>query len=384
MGSLVLAGAAEGLGKGIVANVDDRQASREKDLDRQHDLALQRMRDASASGRLESTQDFAREQTETTRGFQVEDRDEERSYQESLLEGTQGREDTVREDEQEHDVFIEAMRQYTSGTASRTTKTDDGKWEMKVLTKGEIGPDGIPVETDTFVVRQPGTPFSFVQEGLNMLPYNYTDEQKTRALAIATSGNANLAKAKKDLISKAGTEKDDSDAFMDAYGFLPSEYFRKLGTQARAGGAGSFENFYMNFRQRNGGGGASTPGTSNESKTIRASLNTSTDPSAAFGAKSEAALAQMDDQEYVDQYSAAFEKRHGRPATDEDLNELIRLNMLPSQRREKSGQSGGMLSQAANVENENAPTGGAFGTEMSQEDVDLIANWIGSQMQTQQ
>jgi len=81
-----------------------------------------------------------------------------------------------------------------------------------------------------------------------MLPHNYTDEERERALAIANSGDKRLQDAKADLMGKAGTKKDDSSAFMDAYGFLPAAYFRKI-RQNEEGSGGAYQQFRKSFRQ---------------------------------------------------------------------------------------------------------------------------------------
>ncbi len=229
-------------------NVERENTNEQKDLDRLHDKSLLEMRNTAAMTRQTQSQGYTKDAAELLREQTLADRGEERTYQSSLIEGTQAREDVVREDEQDHNIDIEAMQQWQKRTESSSYKTEDGKWEMKVLAKGEIGPNGLPVEVDTFVVREPGTPFSFVQHGMHMLPHNYTKEEETKALALAKSKDPIMRKAKADLMSKAGTKNDDSSAFMDAYGYLPAVYFRKI-RKADQSSPGAYQRYRNTFRQ---------------------------------------------------------------------------------------------------------------------------------------
>ncbi len=248
MGSLALATALGGAGTGIVANVERKAASEERDLDRQHDTALQRMRDIAAMSRQTTSQEFVTGQAETLRGQQLEDVAAQQEYAASLVAGTQAREDIVREDEQEQERDIQAMKMWQERTESTSYTSKDGKWEMQIITDTVEGPMGLPVEQDRLVVREPGTPVSYVQHGLTMVPDNYTDEERDKALAMSRNKDENMRAAKADLMSKAGTAKDDSSVFMDAYGFLPAAYFRKI-RQTEEGSGSAYQQFRQSFRQ---------------------------------------------------------------------------------------------------------------------------------------
>ncbi len=259
MASLLAAGAVEGLGKGMLANVERETEDRRLKEDKAHDMQLERMHQKFLRSQQTSSQEFTAGQAEQRRGFEKEQYDviredtrsditEERAYGASLVPGAERREDFVREDKQSADLDVEAMKQFTKRMESSSYTSKDGKWEMTKIMKGEIGPLGIPVGEDTLVVREPGTPFVLVPHGLAMLPHNYTEEQEEKALAIANSKDKEMQNAKKDLLSKAGTNADDSSEFLDAYGYLPISYFRKIKKNEIGSGA-AWQQFRSSFRQ---------------------------------------------------------------------------------------------------------------------------------------
>jgi hypothetical protein len=248
MGSLALAGAIGGFGKGMTEDIERKAISKEKNLDRLRDERLQTMRDTSAMARQTESQEFVTGQAETLREQQLTDVTAEQEYQASLVAGTQAREDVVREDEQEQERDIQAMKMWQERTESTSYTSKDGKWQMQIITDTVEGPSGLPVEQDRLVVREPGTPVSYVQHGLTMVPDNYTNEERDKALTIANSGDERLRKAKEDLLGKAGTAQDDSSVFMEAYGFLPAAYFRKI-RQTEEGSGGAYQQFRQSFRQ---------------------------------------------------------------------------------------------------------------------------------------
>lgn len=243
----VLAQVAGGVGRGMVANVDDRREDASQEALRQQQQTLQRMRDTAAMERTNRSGEMDTEAYERQRKNALGDLQEKRDYDQSLVPGITAREDQVREDEQEHSVDIEAMKQWTKRTEAGTATTKDGKWEMKVLTQGEIGPNGLPVETDTFVVREPGTPFSYVQHGMTMLPHNYSDEDRDRVLQIAKNPDETQDSDTKILLERAGSGNDVSNDFVRVYGFLPAEYFRKI--RGDSNGLAGFSEFRKSFRE---------------------------------------------------------------------------------------------------------------------------------------
>lgn len=247
MGSLAVAQAIGGAGKGLVDYGTQRKASEERDLDRMHQKRLQSMRDTAAMARTERVGELSTEAAEATRKFQTEVTEDERTYQAGLVAGTQAREDFVREDEQEHAIDIQAMKQWLEKTESTSFTTKDGKWEMSVISKGELIPGMLfPVETDTPIVREPGTPFIYVQHGMTMLPHNYTEEQQETALRKANNPDDVQNSDTKALMDRAGKKNDVSSEFMRVYGYLPAEYFRKIRNSEQ--GPEGFQEFRKTFR----------------------------------------------------------------------------------------------------------------------------------------
>ena len=246
MGSLGLAGAIGGIGAGMLENVERENTNEQKDLDRMHMERLQELRDTNVMDRQTNQQEFTTETNKTAREFLVEDRGEEREYEAGLVGATQVREDFVREDEQEQERYIEAMKQFTSLTKSGSVTSKDNKWEMQIITDTIIGPNGLPIEQDRLVVREPGTPGSFVQHDLIMVPDGISEEKITKALALFETQE--LRAPMDDLLNRIGTNRDNSSEFLEHYGFLPFRYFRELRTKTLSG-VGSFERYYSRFRQ---------------------------------------------------------------------------------------------------------------------------------------
>ena len=257
MGSLSLSSAVGGLGEGLMEGAKLRNQNQQRDLDRMHLDRLQEVRNEAAMSRQEQGQEFTEGMADTAREQQLTDIESDREHAAGLLEGereytaevagaTATREDVVRGSEQFHEVFIQWMKGEQEKTKDGSYTTKDGKWEMKIYAKGEEGPSGLPLEVETFVVHQPGSPFAFVQHGMHMLPHNYTPEEEEAALSAANDKNPNMVQARETLIKKAGTKDDDSSVFMDAYGFLPMAYFEKLRTEGQSGY--DFQSFNRQFR----------------------------------------------------------------------------------------------------------------------------------------
>lgn len=248
MGSLILAGAAEGLGKGIVQNVQVKQEREERSLDRDHDKALQRMRDKSAMGRQDDAQSARMDEYAMQREDALSDFERDQRIAIEAAGTARGYEVEDIEDEQQHEVFLEQLKQYGEFTESaggkRKTTSADGKWEMETRSTTTYV-NGIPMETDTLVAREPGSPLLLEQSGIYMLPAGQSEEERAQAIAIAKGevGNINIKDAEADLVSKAGTKDDDSSAYLEAFGYLPVAYYRKITKDAKGDGDMSFEEF---------------------------------------------------------------------------------------------------------------------------------------------
>lgn len=243
-----MAGAVQGLGGGMVKNADDMRRQEEKDLDRKHDEALQKMRDTEAMSRQEQDQGFRSEQYDVMREDVLEDykTSSDDAAKAALADRTFKSSESKLD--RESDVFIQAMKMFQEETTGgKSIRSADGKWQMQVVTESSIPDPSQPwnvVEQDRFVVREPGSPLALTQHGTIMLPEGQTPEEQEKALAVAKSGS--YAKAEKDLLTKAGKDTDDSSQFLEAFGYLPVSYFRKKMDSAT--GAKGFDSFYRRFR----------------------------------------------------------------------------------------------------------------------------------------
>ena len=179
MGSLSLSSAIGGVGEGMMDFAKLKNQNQQRDLDRLHLDRLQEVRNEAAMGRQEQGQEFTAGQADIAHGRTMEALGEQREHEAGVLGeqreydvevagATRAYEDTVREDEQRQEFFIEWLKGEQKRNESGSYRTKDGKWEMTVLAKGETGPNGLPVEVDTYVVREPGTPFAYVQQGLQL------------------------------------------------------------------------------------------------------------------------------------------------------------------------------------------------------------------------
>lgn len=256
MGSLILAGAVKGAGEGMVANVVRENENRQRDLDREHDKALQRMHDQAAMARLSQAekgamdrqtqgQGFEREMYGVTREDQLEDFGVAAEAEAALAGAERAHESRENQLDRDAAFMTEAMKQFLEETNGTSVRSADGKWEMKVLTDTIEGPGGIPVEQDRFVVREPNSPLVLEQFENVMLPNGQNEEERNRALAFAKGGK--LKKAEQDLLKRVGSEDDNSSEFLEAYGYLPVSYYRKVAEQKR--GADGFGTFMNRFRQ---------------------------------------------------------------------------------------------------------------------------------------
>jgi len=239
MGSLSLATTIGGAGRGITDTVKMQNENKQRDLDREHRERLRQMADEAAMERTNRTGEIQGALYGAERADQLADREDEREYNLQVAATSRAAEIADREDEQAHELSVEdrkgenqynlkLMDMYDKYTKTNSRTTKDGKWEMKVLTKTEMGANGLPIEVDTFVVRQPGTPFSLEQHGLYMLPHNYSPEEMEATLTKANNmdnvGQSDMSA----LLDRAGTEEDVSSEFLKVYGFLPMDYFRKV------------------------------------------------------------------------------------------------------------------------------------------------------------
>lgn len=247
----IFAQVAGGAGRGMVQNVEDRREDATNEANRNHRITLQRMRDAAGISEIDRRQEHAVSNYETTR---TDARTDAETLAESNAEADRLKRSHEIEDrdiEDQHEITIEAMKQWQKSGESGRISTAGGDWDTKVVSKGEfIGDNPLPVDVDTLVVQQPGTPFSYVQHGNTMLPHNYTDDQKEKALAIADSGDPRLKAAIDELMQKAGTAEDDSAVFREGYGFLPAKYFEKL--RRNSSDAKGFNEFRSKFQSSRG------------------------------------------------------------------------------------------------------------------------------------
>jgi len=267
MGSLALAGAIGGFGQGMQANVVRENVNEQANLNRMHDERLATMRNEAATSLQESGQEFTAAQQTSSQEFsagqaELENKQRveaagllheqgvtalegERAFQTEVATTAAARDDFVREDEQEQERYIEAMKQWTALTESGSVTSADNKWEMQLITETVTDPaTGLPMEQDRLVVREPGTPGSYVQHNMVMVPDNSSEEEIAKALDLYQ--REDLRAPMDDLLQRIGTDEDNSSEFLEAYGFLPFRYFRELRTKTQ-GSAGAFQTFYRRF-----------------------------------------------------------------------------------------------------------------------------------------
>lgn len=263
MASLALAATIGGAGRGITDTVKMQNENKQRDLDREHRERLQQMADEAAMDRTNRRGTIQNEYYAQQRVDQMLDRADERDYNAQIAAGATSAAVAEREDKQAHeaeqgrldrenDYNMKLLDMYDQYSKDSSVTTKDGKWEMKVLTKGEIGPNGLPVETDTFVIREPGTPFSYVQHGMHMLPHNYTPEEAQATLNAANNLDADAKIDVEILLNRAGKDNDVSSEFLRVYGFLPVEYFRKVKSTASKKSFSEFKKTFSDVPERQG------------------------------------------------------------------------------------------------------------------------------------
>lgn len=215
-----LAGAAEGLGKqgeteraAEASAAAAKQASRAEEIEAQRELRLQNLkhrqnleRDRSASTlghaqnvELETVKSGLKNEASTS----ARASDQEFKSKENLLE-------------RDHETRLQELKNKNSlELANKKSKTQTSRWKMNSTKRSTMGPDGMKEEPVTTLTDKE-TGATYEQKGSMFIPQGVDTTQYPKP--------PNLAKAAKWLIANP----QNSDAFIEAYGYLPAAYFREM------------------------------------------------------------------------------------------------------------------------------------------------------------
>lgn len=213
MSKLALWGAVAGAAEGAEKNIENRRKSEEADLDEQREIRLKELEDRLRGGREAGNikergaqaealqakqQSFTAGESEKTRSAKSE---EERLSREH--EAAQSELDRASE---------ERMNDITAGS-----KGSGKRWEFKTSTQTRTGEGGIPEQYDVVSLSDKGSGRTFVQKGSRFIP------QGTEPGSIRRAPRAAIA----DLLANT----DQADAFLEAYNYLPIEFFGAVQAQ---------------------------------------------------------------------------------------------------------------------------------------------------------
>jgi hypothetical protein len=234
MGSLMVAGAIEGLGGGMKENVVNRVEDRRRDEDKAHDMQVENMRQQFQRGMAKDeqtfrssecaqTREFESEQAEALREFTAGESEEQRKHETSLEAGKYdflGWKTNVDNESNEWQAmmggYIRAM-----GTGAKGTKGKAGDWDVEFAE--QMDPETGVFSTKMLASHPNGT--SVQQIGNRMVDSDQTDEERTLSLKEWADPNAQAAaefKLKNDLESG----NDSAEQFRAKFKYLPAWYFR--------------------------------------------------------------------------------------------------------------------------------------------------------------
>ena len=234
MGSLALAGAIGGVGKGMVANVARENENEQKNLDRMRDEMLQTMRDEAGMAQVDKKQEYATENYDKQRTDMLKDLQTEHEYEAGVLKGGYAREDTTREDEQSHAMDLQRLKN-TGALDVADKKNNPTNWQSVKL-KAKVGVDqfGFAVEEEIPLSYHKPSGKYYQEKGGMLLPYDMvsnlpedegilaTDPMQAMNYANAKGGADSLPKwfkqahpeiykaVKRDL-QGGGSKEDDPD-----------------------------------------------------------------------------------------------------------------------------------------------------------------------------
>ncbi len=246
MGSLSLAGAIGGAGKGMQSNVEHNRTMEAADLDRNHDMTLERMRSKSAekAATTRSEHELGMAGVRSEHELGMADTASERAInlqagsiegQEGIAAGDRTSRETIATGRDETSRFTALVGAYTSRTKSQGISTAGG-WSVKVSDGPQsFDENGNVVNGPPVLIATRGSS-SWQQKGDKMFRAGGSTDPK-RAFKSVDDERFVVDI----LMSNLGDKKVEQD-FIDKYGYLPTRYFEALTMQS-----GGLQEFLREF-----------------------------------------------------------------------------------------------------------------------------------------
>ncbi len=235
MGSLALATAVGGLGKGMQSNVEHSRNVRREDLDRDHDLQLEAQRAKNNRSLQQDAQKYSTEaadiqqkrdvgMAEVRAGRDVSLATNLREHQFGLQMNNQELEVWKTNADNESDEWQAAYRSYmTSRSGAAGTSRTVGKWKVDFDKSFDME---LGKEVVTMTASHDNLPFALEQVGNRMISANLPEKEREEALAVPKEGQGLLDKAELRLLSALSKGEDISDWFLRTYKYLPRSFYQ--------------------------------------------------------------------------------------------------------------------------------------------------------------
>lgn len=227
MGSLSLATAIGGVGKGMQSNVEHSRVMEREDLQRQHDLQLEKQRAASNLSLQEGAQEHQLGMAGTRSEHELGMADKLYGRQTDMAGDLRGHQSDMAGDLREHQTELNAADNETRETIAligayqsrtSTTGTRWKGWTVKTENISTFDPETGQIRNEPqFTATRKGSPGAWTQQGDKMILGS--DPEVIKAEQDPTKRRA----IEDDLLANAGNKQIEQD-FIDKYGYLPVRY----------------------------------------------------------------------------------------------------------------------------------------------------------------
>lgn len=214
MGGLAKWGAIAGGASGAQQNIEYARKKEMADLDEQRETRLKQLEDQMASQRQE-------------RGFQQQEKMQGmKGEQATKLQGGAQEFKSAEAEKQRQfeavqtDKELEAKKE-VAGIQAGAKGSSAGlkRWEAKTTTQTRTGQNGIPEQYDSVALFDKASGRTYIQQGSRFVPQG-TDPKAVR-------------RAPREAIADLLSNTSKADAFIEAYNYLPIEFFGALQGQSK-------------------------------------------------------------------------------------------------------------------------------------------------------
>lgn len=205
MGALAKWGAIAGGAEGVQTNIAETRKRETADLDEQRETRLKQLEDKMRTMREERGYE-QEEKMQDIKGQQATDLQKAgQEYKESEAERQRQFEAVQQDKELESKEKIAGIKGGTAASAAYK------RWEAKTTTQTRTAENGMPEQYDSVALFDKGSGRTYIQQGSRFIPQG-TDPKAVR-------------RAPREAIADLLSDPTKSDAFIEAYQYLPIEFF---------------------------------------------------------------------------------------------------------------------------------------------------------------